>query len=70
MVGSGCGALRCRMRAVLTCTLMYMLMVHSVTLARLDLPPEDGPTGTETSRRFYGIFSILMCVNIFLEFYL
>ena len=42
-----------------------MLMVHSVTLARLDILPEDGPTGTETCRRFYGIFSILMCVNIF-----
>ena len=45
-----------------------MLMVHSVTLARLDILPEDGPTGTETCRRFYGIFSILMCVNMFLEF--
>jgi len=27
-------------------------MVHSVTLARLDLLPEDGPTGTETCRGF------------------
>ena len=44
---------------------MYMLMVHSVTLARLDILPEDGPTGTETCRRFYGIFSILICVNMF-----
>ena len=26
---------------------------------------EDGPTGTETCRRFYGIFSILMCVKCF-----
>jgi len=25
-----------------------MLMVHSVTLARLDILPEDGPTETET----------------------
>jgi len=40
-------------------------MVHSVTLARLDILPEDGPMGTETRRRFYGIFSILMCVNMF-----
>ena len=29
---------------------MYMLMVHSVTLAGLDILPEDGPTGTETCR--------------------
>jgi len=42
-----------------------MLMVHSVTLARLDKLPEDGPTGTEVFRRFYGIFNILMCVNMF-----
>ena len=40
-------------------------MVHSVTLARLHILPEDGPTGSETCRRFYGIFSILMCVNMF-----
>jgi hypothetical protein len=33
-----------------------MLMVHSVTLARLDILPADGPTGTETCRRFYEIF--------------
>ena len=32
-----------------------MLMVHSVTLARLDILPEDGPMGTETCRRFYEI---------------
>jgi len=40
-------------------------MVHSVTLSRLDILPEDDPTGTETCRRLYGIFSILMCVNMF-----
>ena len=40
-------------------------MVHSVTLARLDLLPEDGPMGIETCPRFYGIFSILMCVDMF-----
>ena len=37
----------------------------TVTLARLDILCEDGPTGTETCLRFYGIFSILMCVNMF-----
>jgi len=42
-----------------------MLMVHSVTLARLEILPEDGPTGTETCRSFYRIFSILMVVNMF-----
>ena len=41
------------------------VMVHSVTLARLDILPEDGSAGTETCRRFCGIFSILMCVNMF-----
>jgi len=40
-------------------------MVYSVTLARLDILPEDGPTGTETCRSFYGTFGILMCVNMF-----
>jgi len=40
-------------------------MVYSVTLARLDILLEDGPTGTETCQRFYGIFSILMCANMF-----
>jgi hypothetical protein len=30
-------------------------MVHSVTLARIDILPEDGPTVTETCRRFYEI---------------
>jgi len=44
---------------------VYMLMVHSVTLAGLDLLPEDSPTGTKTCRMFYGIFSILMYVNMF-----
>jgi len=39
-------------------------MLHIVTLERLDILPEDGPTGTETCRRFYGIFNILMCVWI------
>jgi len=42
-------------------------MVHSVTLAMLDILPEDGPTGTETCRRFHGIFSILMFFLIFVE---
>jgi len=32
-----------------------MLIVHGVTLARLDILPEDGPTGTETCRRFMEI---------------
>ena len=31
---------------------VYMLMVNSITLARLDILPEDGPTETETCRRF------------------
>ena len=48
---------------------MYMLIVHSVTLTRLNILPEDRTIGTETCRRFYGIFSILLCVNV-LEFYL
>jgi len=46
-------------------TYVYMLMAYSVTLARLDVLPEDSPTGTETCRRFYRIFSVLMCVNMF-----
>ena len=29
------------------------VMVHSVTLARTDILPEDGHTVTETCRRFY-----------------
>ena len=36
-----------------------------ITLAKLGILPEDGPMGTETCRRFYGIFGILICVNIF-----
>jgi len=36
-----------------------------LTLARLDVLPEDGPLGIETYRSFIGIFSILMCVNMF-----
>jgi len=39
--------------------------MYNVTFSRLDKLPEDGPTGTETCQRFYGIFSILMCMNIF-----
>jgi hypothetical protein len=36
------------------------VMVYSVTLARTDIPPEDGHTVTETCRRFYEIcFRIL-----------
>jgi hypothetical protein len=42
-----------------------MLIVHVVTLARFGVLPEDGPLGTETCRSFIGIFSILMCVNMF-----
>jgi hypothetical protein len=45
-----------------------MLMVHSVTLARIDILPEDGPTGTETFRRFYEILAFLMCVNMCYNF--
>ena len=33
------------------------VMVHSVTLARTDILPEDGPTVTETRRRFYEILA-------------
>ena len=33
------------------------VMVHSVTLARIDILPEDGPTVTETCRRFYEILA-------------
>ena len=33
------------------------VMVHSVTLARTDVLPEDGPTVTETRRRFYEILT-------------
>ena len=33
------------------------VMVHSVTLARTDILPEDGPTVTETCRRFYEILA-------------
>ena len=33
------------------------VMVQSVTLARLDILPEDGPTVTETCRRFYEILA-------------
>jgi len=36
-----------------------------VTLARLDVLPEDGALGTETCPSFYWNFSILMCVNTF-----
>ena len=32
-------------------------MLHSVTLARTDILPEDGPTLTETCRRFYEILA-------------
>ena len=32
-------------------------MVHSVTLARTDILPEDGPTVTETCPRFYEILA-------------
>jgi len=53
------------MHAPTSLTYVYMLMVNSVTLASLDILPEDGSTGTETCRRFYGIFVILMCVNMF-----
>ena len=45
------------------------VMVHSVTLARTDVLPENGHTVTETCWRFYEIFSILMCEYV-LEFYL
>jgi len=33
------------------------VMVHSVTLARTDILPEDGHTVTETCRRFYEILA-------------
>ena len=33
------------------------VMVHSLTLARIDIIPEDGPTVTETCRRFYEILA-------------
>ena len=33
------------------------VMVHSVTLARIDILSEDGPTVTETCRRFYEILA-------------
>ena len=33
------------------------VMVHSVTLARTDILPEDGLTVTETCRRFYEILA-------------
>ena len=39
------------------------VMVHSVTLARIDILPEDGPTVTETCRRFYEILAF-WCVWI------
>ena len=32
-------------------------MVHSVTLARLDILPEDGSTVIETCRKFYEILA-------------
>jgi hypothetical protein len=32
-------------------------MVHSVTLARIDILPEDGPTVTETCRWFNEILA-------------
>ena len=34
------------------------VMVHSVTLARTDILPEDGHTVTETCRRFYEILAL------------
>jgi hypothetical protein len=40
------------------------VMVHSVTLARTDILPEDGHTVTETCRRFYEILASY-CVNMF-----
>jgi hypothetical protein len=43
------------------CSHISYISVH----VRLDILPEDGPLGTETCRSFIGIFSILMCVNIF-----
>jgi len=33
------------------------VMVHSVTLARTDILPEDGPMVPETFRRFYEILA-------------
>ena len=33
------------------------VMVHSVTLARIDIVPEDGLTVTETCQRFYEILA-------------
>jgi hypothetical protein len=33
------------------------VMVHSVTLAKTDILPEDGHTATETCRRFYEILA-------------
>ena len=47
-------------RTILRDYVKYIL----VTLARLDVLPEDGPLGTETCRSFIGIFGILMCVNM------
>ena len=44
-------------------------MVHSVHLARLDILPEDGPTGTETCRRFMKFLHFNVCEYV-LEFYL
>jgi hypothetical protein len=41
-------------------TLVYIsvhVMVHSVTLARTGILPEDGHTVTETCRRFYEILA-------------
>ena len=36
---------------------VHVMLVHSVTLARTDILPEDGPTVTETCRRFYEILA-------------
>ena len=46
---------RCVSLAVMSGTVV--LMVHSVTLARIDILPEDGPMVTETCRRFYEILA-------------
>jgi len=51
---------RCVSLAVMSGTVnnrSVQVMVHSVTLTRTDILPEDGHTVTETCRRFYEILA-------------
>jgi hypothetical protein len=51
---------RCVSPAVMSGTVLRLrggCLVSHITLARIDILPEDGPTVTETCRRFYEILA-------------